>query len=43
MEIADLAERFRDTREYQVKAIFSTLFIAENRLQTIFAGTKRFR
>ncbi|MFT4005003.1 MAG: MarR family transcriptional regulator [Lacrimispora sp.] len=36
MEIEDLIQRFKDTREHQVKAIFSTLFIAENKLQTIF-------
>lgn len=36
MEITDLIERFSHTREQQVKAIFSTLFIAENKLQTLF-------
>lgn len=36
MEIHDLIFRFSDTKEKQEKAIFSTLFIAGNRLQTIF-------
>lgn len=36
MEIHDLISRFSDTKEKQEKAIFSTLFIAGNRLQTIF-------
>lgn len=36
MEIKDLIERFSDSPENQGKAIFSTLFIAGNRLQTVF-------
>lgn len=36
MEISDLIIRFGTAREQQVKAIFSTLFIAGNRLQTLF-------
>lgn len=36
MEIADLIARFSKGRENQQKAIFSTLFIAGNKLQTIF-------
>lgn len=38
MELSDLIARFGDTRERQAKAIFSTLFIAGNRLQTVFDG-----
>lgn len=36
MHISDLITKFSDTRENREKAIFSTLFIAGNRLQTIF-------
>ena len=36
MRIQELITRFSDTRENQQKAIFSTLFIAGNRLQTVF-------
>ena len=36
MEINDLIQKFSDSRENQQKAIFSTLFIAGNRLQTLF-------
>lgn len=36
MEIHDLIQRFSNNRENQAKAIFSTLFIAGNRLQTLF-------
>ncbi len=36
MEIENLIQAFSHSRENQVKAIFSTLFIAENKLQTIF-------
>lgn len=36
MQLNDLIERFSDTPENQCKAIFSTLFIAGNRLQTLF-------
>lgn len=36
MELKDLIDRFSDTEENQGKAIFSTLFIAANKLQTIF-------
>lgn len=36
MEINDLITRFSDSKENQSKAIFSTLFIAGNRLQTLF-------
>lgn len=36
MELNDLITRFSDTRENQGKAIFSTLFIAGNKLQTLF-------
>ena len=36
MELRDLILRFSDSRENQCKAIFSTLFIAGNRLQTVF-------
>lgn len=36
LEINTLAKRFGTTRENQAKAIFSTLFIAGNRLQTVF-------
>lgn len=36
MDIGHLIKSFSDTREHQAKAVFSTLFIAENRLRTIF-------
>ena len=36
MEIKDLVKKFSGSKEDQMKAIFSTLFIAGNRLQTIF-------
>lgn len=36
MDISDLTARFSDTTENQMKAVFSTLFIAGNKLQTIF-------
>ncbi len=36
MEINDLITRFSSTTENQRKAIFSTLFIAGNKLQTLF-------
>ena len=36
MNIHDLITKFSGTRENREKAIFSTLFIAGNRLQTIF-------
>ena len=36
MNLTDLITRFSDTTENQRKAIFSTLFIAGNRLQTLF-------
>ena len=36
MDIQQLIERFQDTKENQSKAIFSTLFIIGNRLQTLF-------
>lgn len=36
MEVHDLLHRFSDTREHQAKAIFSSLFIIGNRLQTLF-------
>lgn len=36
MELNDLITRFSDTTENQQKAIFSTLFIAGNKLQTLF-------
>ncbi|PWJ51085.1 MarR family winged helix-turn-helix transcriptional regulator [Faecalicatena contorta] len=36
MEINDLIQRFSHSKEDQTKAIFSTLFIAGNRLQTLF-------
>lgn len=36
MELNDLIIRFSDTTENQRKAIFSTLFIAGNKLQTLF-------
>lgn len=36
MQIADLIEKFRHTRDGQGRAIFSTIFIAGNRLQTSF-------
>lgn len=36
MKLEDLISRFSDTAENQQKAIFSTLFIAGNKLQTIF-------
>lgn len=36
MEINDLVTRFSGTTEKQQKAIFSTLFIAGNKLQTVF-------
>lgn len=36
MEINDLIQRFSNTTENQCKAIFSTLFIAGNKLQTLF-------
>ena len=36
MELKELTQRFSDTKENQAKAVFSTLFIAGNRLQTLF-------
>lgn len=36
MKLDDLITRFSATKENQTKAIFSTLFIVENRLQTLF-------
>lgn len=36
MNLDELITRFSDTTENQTKAIFSTLFIAGNKLQTIF-------
>ncbi|MDE6883113.1 MAG: MarR family transcriptional regulator [Lachnospiraceae bacterium] len=36
MHIDDLITKFSDTAEKQMKAVFSTLFIAGNRLQTLF-------
>ncbi len=36
MQLDDLTRKFSGTREDQGKAIFSTLFIAGNRLQTLF-------
>ncbi len=36
MELDDLIIKFSDTAENQRKAIFSTLFIAGNKLQTLF-------
>lgn len=36
MNLDDLIIRFSGTTEYQSKAIFSTLFIAGNKLQTLF-------
>ncbi|MCI8801167.1 MAG: MarR family transcriptional regulator [Lachnospiraceae bacterium] len=36
MKLDDLITRFSDTTEKQRKAIFSTLFIAGNKLQTLF-------
>lgn len=36
MEINDLIQRVCDTREHQAKAIFSSLFMIGNRLQTLF-------
>ena len=36
MQSGDLTRRFSDTVENQRKAIFSTLFIAGNKLQTLF-------
>lgn len=36
MLLEDLITRFSDTRENRQKAIFSTLFIAGNKLQTLF-------
>lgn len=36
MLLQDLNARFSDTRENRQKAIFSTLFIAGNKLQTLF-------
>lgn len=36
MQLDDLTSRFKGTREDQGKAIFSTLFIAGNKLQTLF-------
>ena len=34
MELQELTQRFSDTKENQAKAVFSTVFIAGNRLQT---------
>lgn len=36
MKLADLTTKFSNTTQNQCKAIFSTLFIAGNKLQTIF-------
>lgn len=39
MDIKDLIEKFSDTAENKCKAMFSTLFIVQNRLQTTFDNT----
>ena len=39
MDLDTLVTRFSDTTENRQKAIFSTLFIAGNRLQTLFDKT----
>lgn len=36
MEIKDLITRFSDTRDNQMKAVFSSLFILSNKLQAVF-------
>lgn len=36
MNLDDLITKFSDTTEHQIKAVFSTLFIAGNKLQTLF-------
>ena len=36
MKLEELIEKFSDTSENQSKAIFNTLFIIANKLQTIF-------
>ncbi len=36
MDLDDLITKFSDTTKHQIKAIFSTLFIAGNKLQTLF-------
>lgn len=36
MTLDDLSARFSDTAEHRKKAVFSTLFIAGNKLQTLF-------
>ena len=36
MQLSDLIEKFRHTRDGQARAVFSTIFIAGNRLQTSF-------
>lgn len=36
MELKDLITKFSDTKENQQKAIFNTIFIVGNKLQTIF-------
>lgn len=36
MTLDDILARFSDTTEDQIKAIFSTIFIAANKLQTLF-------
>lgn len=36
MELSNLIRRFSDSPENQMKAIFSTIFIAGNKLQTVF-------
>lgn len=36
MNLDDLITKFSGTTEHQIKAIFSTLFIAGNKLQTLF-------
>lgn len=36
MKISDLTERFSISRRHKIKAIFASLFILQNRLQTLF-------
>lgn len=38
MNYSDLSRKFSDTVENQEKAVFNTLFIAANKLQTLFDG-----
>ncbi|MDH6363336.1 MarR family transcriptional repressor of emrRAB [Enterococcus sp. PF1-24] len=39
MEISDLIQKFKDERNDEIRGIFASIFILQNRLQTIFDKT----